>query len=220
MNTKTRTSANTTQVKSHHVHNDKIIEVISIVRERVIKFSDILDNCKVESEQEFYFDVFDYDDGYSFKWIRNFDDSLRESYLFYNAGHYQYGLFEINKKAFKNELEFYRNKGASKQVAFELTQRSFRNRINYAQRIFSGDEGFYTVSCEYLDHFNSLGFCDDTVIEETKEEMALHVARELEDEGYIIEGKPTPKNQHDQKIERFKDTLKRNLNLFTLGVKK
>lgn len=120
---------------------------------------------------------------------------------------------------FNYNYEFHRQHGASKQVARELVAFEKVRTASLLRDWYTDGWCWYGAKCEWNDYEDSVWGIDD-------EEYAAYVARtdilsqviyQVEQDGYIVIGQPTPEERHGPNgrwtLDGFRRHLKRNLNL-------
>lgn len=170
---------------------ETMVEVSVTTRPAVIQFSDILERVKVEPD-DFAEAPWDNSDGYEHEVI---DD---------NTDGESVGSFSDSRGKMKRVItkEFSdwgsAGRGASKQVQFEAHAKEVARSLRQIVKWYENGWSVWCVSCSYLGCSDSLcGIYDDDgdYVEEQKSEIAANVAAELEEQGYTVEGKPSPRNR-------------------------
>jgi len=110
---------------------------------------------------------------------------------------------------------WYRDNGASKQVAHEMVALSLRKRLDQLVKWYATDWEWWYCGGEYKGFSDGVGGIDDFdyAHDEVRRECAENIAHQLEQAGYVVTGKPTPDpaDTRQQKRDRFR----RNQTLFS-----
>lgn len=103
---------------------------------------------------------------------------------------------------------WYRDNGASKQVAREMVALSLRKRLAQLVKWYATDWEWWYCGGEYKGFSDGVGGIDDYdyAHDELRRECAESIAHELEQAGYIVAGRPTPDpaDAREQKRDRFR----------------
>lgn len=87
---------------------------------------------------------------------------------------------------------YYRQRGASKQVAKQLTARSMAKRREYISSVYANGYEAWGVSCDFQGFHDSIWGVDDYTYArgELSEEIALNVASEMQSAGFDVVNLP------------------------------
>lgn len=99
----------------------------------------------------------------------------------------------VVKVAFQQDTyDWYRERGASKQVAFELAAQAKQQIIDTIVGWYTNGWEYYVVSCEFNGANDSCGAVDglEYAQGDLSEEVANNVAAELEREGFTVTDRP------------------------------
>lgn len=103
---------------------------------------------------------------------------------------------------------WYRDNGASKQVAHEMVALSLRKRLAQLVKWYATDWEWWYCGGEYKRFSDGVGGIDDYdyAHDEVRRECAENIAHEMEQAGYIVAGRPTPDpaDTRQQKRDRFR----------------
>lgn len=187
---------------------------------RIIEFHDIVESCVVEYDQ-FADRPFDDTDCYNHTLAYAHDDDPNGFRLTYDNrrdGFCRGDRVVIVPDDF-GHYDYYRSRGASKQVARELTADQLRSIAEDIKRIYSDDWASYGITCDYLDVSDSLwgidGFDDaqhHAYLEECKVDVACEVADDLERSGrYRVVGRPDRRQEY---VQNRIWHVRQNVNLF------
>ena len=178
-------------------HGDKMLSVES--RPAEIDFSELLEATEIEDDDH-YEAPWDNRDGYDHNRTpvsRLHDNANYTEMQGYTSSHYYRENFIVAPKDGEDWglYEYMRQRGASRQVAAEAVAAQRRRIIAQLVQWLEHGWQWYCVTCNYEvlgeEYINSLGGIDDyDYARELKEEVALEVARELEEAGYTVTGKP------------------------------
>ena len=104
---------------------------------------------------------------------------------------------------------YYRERGASKQVAKQLTARSMAKRREYLTSVYANGYEVWGVSCDFQGFHDSIWGVDDYEYArgELSEEIALNIASEMQAVGFVVENIP-------DRCPNRRDTYRRNVHLF------
>ena len=110
---------------------------------------------------------------------------------------------------------WYRDNGASKQVAREMVALSMRKRLDQLVEWYANDWEWWYCGGEYKGCSDGVGGIDDYryAHDEVRRECAENIAHQLEQAGYIVKGKPIP-NAADARQQK-RDRFRRNRTLFS-----
>lgn len=105
--------------------------------------------------------------------------------------------------------------GCSKQVRFEAIARAKRKATEQLVQWYCNGWYIWLACAKHDDYSDYLGgIWDDDYSSDYVEECILecrrNVAGQMEDDGYIVEGKPRPANPYNR-IDSFRDRIRRNL---------
>ena len=110
---------------------------------------------------------------------------------------------------------WYRDSGASKQVAREMVALSMRKRLDQLRNWYEHGWEWWCCNVDFKGFTDGVGGIDDFdyANDEVRRECAENIAYELDRIGYIVAGKPTldPADAREQKRDRFR----RNRALFS-----
>ena len=108
---------------------------------------------------------------------------------------------------------YYRERGASKQVAKQLTARSMGKRREYLASVYANGYEVWGVVCDFLDFHDSVWGVDDYEYArgEMSEEIALNVASEMQSAGFDVVNLPDRCHLYQQ---NRRDNYRRNVHLF------
>lgn len=179
---------------------DKIVTVQTIVTEedRCIDYDDLLAAVRVEPD-EWYETPWEHCDGYEHtkRRIGYYDhDGVFESVNVARCGRYDTYLLEFDHRAekdFDDLYRYYRSNGASKGVAAEMVALSRRERMESLVNWYENGWEWWYVSAEYNGYeAMGCGGIDDYHYADTevRAECADELADALEEDGFIIIGKP------------------------------
>jgi hypothetical protein len=89
-------------------------------------------------------------------------------------------------------FDWHRGRGASRQVAAERVADQRRRQLDQLVKWYTDGWEWWGVTCEYADEGASVWGIDDAdyADEYVRDEIASEVARQLEDKGYTVTGKP------------------------------
>lgn len=194
-------------MKTYTIIDNKIIETTSVEYDRNIDFNDIIDSIEVEDESESFFDYCDSlrhklvrisnDDAERMEWCSSI---IRLSGILYKI--------EMDENLFDGIIEYYHNNGYSKQASFEKLAENKKNSLKMIKDIIKGKKEFYRLSINFNGlSTSSIGMIDEESINESKIDLAIEVAGQIEDIGFIIKNKPSAHSKKDS----FKLKLKANL---------
>lgn len=115
----------------------------------------------------------------------------------------------ISMERDKSGYNFYRQQGASRQVASEMVALARRKRIEQVCRWYSQGWEWWGVRGELKGCVASVWGIDDYDYANTEmcEEIAVELAGQLEDAGYVVTDKPEPKPQDKTWRYRWNKTL-------------
>ena len=104
---------------------------------------------------------------------------------------------------------YYRERGASKQVAKQLTTQSMAKRRAYLASVYANGYEAWGVSCDFRGFHDSIWGVDDYgfAAGEMSEEIALNIASEMQSVGFDIVNLP-------DRCPNRRDTFRRNVHLF------
>lgn len=183
---------------------DKIVVTKVWEADAVVKFDDLVEACEVENDDGFR-EPWKEHDGYDHTFVEGSDyenlvdragDDIKEATgrvcrSYRNGGN---GLVVLTDTG-EDEYRHFRAMGCSKQVAREKQAECQKRLLEQITRWREDGWYVYQVSCDFRDYSESV--CGvlvneefDDYLEETKVEMAYQVARAMEADGYVIEGKP------------------------------
>lgn len=186
------------------------------VESATIDFDDILAASQVEPDETMWGETpWESCDGYEHSVDKDHDIYSEEArgWCFSKcAGHY----VNIEIEWDHNLFEWYRERGATKQVAHEMVALSLRKRLDTLVDWYENGWEWWSVCCEYGDEIDSCHGIDDHdyAYNDIRLECALNVAHELEQAGYEVHGRP---EYNDAIAHRWlkRDRLKYNLRLFS-----
>ena len=120
---------------------------------------------------------------------------------------------EIKMEFDRDLFEWYRERGATKQVAHEMVALSLRKRLDTLVDWSTNGWEWWHVHCEYKDEIDSCHGIDDHdyAYNDVRLECALNVAHELEQAGYEVHGRP---EVDDASTRRFYRRAQLRLNLY------
>ena len=102
---------------------------------------------------------------------------------------------------------YYRERGASKQVAKQLTARSMAKRREYLASVYANGCEVWGVSCDFQGFHDSVWGVDDyeSARGEMSEEIALNVASEMQAAGFDVVNLPDrcPNRQRRRNVHLF-----------------
>jgi hypothetical protein len=194
-------------MKKYTIIENKIIETTSIEYDRNINFNDIINSIEVEPESESFFD---YCDSLRHELVRiSIEDAERmgrcNSIIRLSGIPYK---IEMDENLFDGVIEYYKNNGYSKQASFEKLAKNKKNSLKIIKDILNGKTEYYQLSISFMGFStSSIGMIDEDSINESKRDLALELAGQMEDIGFIIKNKPSPFSKKDS----FKLRLKTNL---------
>lgn len=174
---------------------DKLVTIETSVEDREIDFNDILDCVKVDPDDE-YRNPFEDSDCYAHTltkehWNENTERVKHANNRVYTDRCRGVGFIEP-ADLITTTVKYWRNLGASRQVAFELVARERQTLIDQIQSIYNNGVEYYYVHGEYKGCSDGVGGVDgyDYATGECRREVAENIACELEGEGHIITNKP------------------------------
>lgn len=179
---------------------------------QIINFADIAqsieyDDCNNEAPWESC-DGWDH----SIKWLStdsNYDIKYSRGYG-YSSANRQNFLITINDSDIIDKWGLTRRNGESKQVWLERIAKIKQNALNQLVRWYEEGWTWYRAFAEYDIYSDSIGGIDCyEYAEECATECALEVAAQMENNGYIVEGKPEP--VHYNYADVFKYRIQYNL---------
>jgi hypothetical protein len=180
---------------------DKIVITKVWETPAVVKFDDLVEACEVEPDNDFR-EPWKEHDGYEhdfrkIEYPEHDDMTLAAGWVSSRRGYGSYvqsGLIVLDDNC-EDTYQHYRALGYSKQVARERQAESKKRLLAQIARWYREGWYVYQVVCEFRDYSESL--CGilvdeefDDYLDEVKVEMAYEVAGQMEDHGYVIEGKP------------------------------
>ena len=182
----------------------------TVVQPRNVAFSDILDSVAVETDVAMDGEhPWNCCEGYQHevipenKW--SYHEGMRDSRAsvwFCRGTHY------IDVEPDGGLYEWYRTRGASKQVAAEMVALDVRRRVDVLVGWYRDGWEWWRVSGEFLGYSDSVGGVDDYEYASTfwRSEVALNIAWKMQKDGYLISG--MEKTQRDEKASlRYPDGL-------------
>ena len=182
-------------MRTYHRESDHVIRVDTRLFPAKVDFADILDSVEV-SPDEFADPPWDTCDG--LEYTRKRDGSI--------------------ELPWDSALEtFYRDRGASKQVAKELTARSLAHRREYFAGVYAYGYEVWQVCCDFQGFSASVCGVDDYTYatREVAEEIALEVVGEMQSAGFEVVNLPDRAHTYrENRRENRRDSLRRNVHLF------
>jgi hypothetical protein len=197
---------------------DHFVSVLTTVHvESVhVDFNEILESVVVEPDECYNETPWDMCDGYDHEAVptRNLDvrvDAAR-GYCWHD-GNRERVVITLDDHVDADLYDWYREQGASKQVAREMVALSMRKRIDQLKDWYENGWHWWWVHGEYRSYEDSVGGVDDYdyAVDSVREEIALNIAAALEDDDYIVTNKPEVPNENPGRLAR----LKHNRTLFS-----
>jgi len=110
---------------------------------------------------------------------------------------------------------WYRDNGASRQVAREMVALSLRKRLDQLVKWYTNGWEWWHCGGEHKGCSDGVGGIDDYryAHDELRRECAENIAHQLEQAGYIVAGRPTPSAADSRRQKR--DRFRRNRTLFS-----
>jgi len=193
----------TTEVESVHVYFDDILAAVEVSPDDLMGGETPWDWC----------------DGYvhTVERFSRFDEGRdtadqRRGYC-YSDGHRERIIIAVQWDA--DLYRWYRDNGASKQVAREMVALSLRKRLAQLVKWYTHGWEWWDCGGEYKGCADGVGGIDDYryAHNEVRRECAENIAHQLEQAGYIVAGRPTPDPADTRQQKR--DRLRRNQTLFS-----
>jgi len=129
-------------------------------------------------------------------------------------------LIELDDDDIINTWGHTRRAGESKQVWLERVARIKRSALDQLVKWYEDGWSYNYVRAEFGDYSDGCGgiLCDDTTdgikyLDTMVLESRHEVASQLEDNGYIVEGRPTGIRWSYNKIDHHRDRIRRNLDM-------
>lgn len=180
---------------------DKIVITKVWETSAVVKFDDLVEACEVESDDSYgepWKECCGYEHSFQkIEYPEHDDISHATGWVSGSRGYGNYrqsGLLTLDDDG-KDTHAHFRAQGYSKQVAREKTAESQKHILETLAKWYTDGWYVYCVNCDFRDY--SASVCGvqvneefDDYLDEVKVEMAFEVAGEMEDDGYVIEGKP------------------------------
>jgi len=186
-------------MKERIVQGDKIMTVTTtvMVEEREVDYNDLLDCVQVERD-DWCGAPWDNCDGYGHTITRlgyNHHEGLEESNssVYWDRARCIIEFDYAAESGFEDDYRYYRANGASKQVAFERVAQLRRERMDQLVEWYSNGWEYWVVTAEYNDFDAcSCGGIDDYDYAdgEMRNELAVELAGILEDNDFVVTGKP------------------------------
>lgn len=188
-----------------YVAPDDRQEAIDAIDEALtVDYADILEATRLEHDDSY--DPFDCD-GLEHELIRAEDNDMRQAnaYVYHGRSH-RFIVLEDTTSTY----DYFRARGASRQVAFEKQAETNRNIITAIKKYLQGDYTAYGIVCEYEGfHDSCWGFeGDDEYIESSKHEIASQVVYQMEKAGYTVTNQP----QAPSAVTRYSRANEQNVN--------
>jgi hypothetical protein len=117
-------------------------------------------------------------------------------------------VFEVPENT--DLFRWYRQHGASKQMAHEAVARSRQRTIETLKGWYQSGWEWWVTSCDFLDAHASVGGVDscDYASGDLAQEIADDVAGELERRGFTVTGRPDRRAEY---LKNRRESLRRNL---------
>jgi len=204
-----------TKVGDHFVHTTVMVTTETIE----VDFNDIVEAVQVDPDECFGETPWDMCDGYDHTATSiNRMDAHRyemESARGYcwHGGDRERVIITMAEHVDTDLFKWYRDQGASKQVAAEMVALSLRKRLDQLTHWYEHGWQWWYVHGQYRGYEDSVGGIDDYgyARDSVREEIAMNITAALEDDDYIVTNKPVVPNE-DPGRRAF---LKHNRNLFS-----
>lgn len=151
-----------------------------------VDYRDILAATRLEGDCDY--NPFDCD-GLEHDLVTANDDGMRDgnAYVYHNRRHRFIVLSDTT-----STFDYFRARGASRQVAFEKQAETNRAIIAQIKKYLTGDYAAYGIICEYEGYRDSCwGFeGDDSYLESSRHEIAGQVVYQMEKDGYTVTNQP------------------------------
>lgn len=191
-------------------------------RPRVIDYADILDAAEIVPDEDMG-PPWENCDGFEHKARRSIGQGESQDYQRRGYCHDSDGravLIELTTDD-SDDLEFYRERGASRQVAAELVAMDRRRRLDQLVKWYSHGWEWYGVTCEFYGRGDSIWGIDDYEYARTDvlPGIVAEVAGQLEEAGHVIINRPAPPRHLGRRMwtrEQQRAMYRRNLNLFNV----
>lgn len=173
---------------------DKIVtvETVVTVEERHIDYNDILESVEVVAD-DYGESPLDNCDGFEHELVKHtyHDHEDRDKYA-NNQVYVDRSRYYINLKDDNGLFRYYRERGASRQVAAELVAADKRRRIEYIKEIYENGYEAWGIKGEYNGYEASVWGVDDYDYAErdVRHEVAAEIVYQLEKDDYIVTNKP------------------------------
>lgn len=187
-------------------HNDTMAVITIEAHSAIIEWEDILNSVTIEPD-DCPETPWENCDGYDHRLI---PDSFHSDNAFNTF--WENGILRVVEMDYDTDLfNWYRERGASKQVADQLTRLSMRKRIEQLIDWYRNGWEWWQVRGEMHGCYASVGGIDDSNYANSlcRVEVALELAHELESLGYEVTGKP--------EVESSKEHYSQ-LNLFNMSI--
>lgn len=179
------------------VTDDKVIVITRREYDRIVQFDDILKEVKIEYDEAYNEAPWEASDGWEHN-IVSADRGAREDFV--NRRGYTYRGYhggavcvEIDDKIVIEEWGVNGYPGCSKQVRVEIIAQAKRNAIDQLAKWYSNGWDWFVVSGEYQGYISSVcGLDCYDYAEEVRCEVAGEIADQMEENGYVVEGRPAP----------------------------
>ncbi len=212
----TKTATTTIRTGDVLVHTTVTTEVESAH----VDFDDILAAVKVSPDESMSGEApWDWCDGFAHtaERLSRFDEGRdtadqRRGYC-YSDGHRERII--ITAQWDTDLYRWYRDNGASRQVAREMVALSLRKRLDQLVKWYTNGWEWWYCGGEYKGCSDGVGGIDDYryAHDEVRRECAENIAHQLEQAGYVVAGKPTPNGADTRQQKR--DRFRRNRTLFS-----
>ena len=190
-------------MKTTYTRHDDTMAIITIeAHSAIIQWQEVLDCIKVEPD-DYPETPWQHCDGYQHRLVLT-DGPEEDGFAsFIHERRWQ----KIEMQYDTDLFNWYRERGASKQVADQLTRQSMRKRIEQLIDWYRNGWEWWQVRGEMHGCYASVGGVDDFNYANSlcRVEVALELAHELEATGYEVTGKPAPESttEHYSQLNLF-----------------
>lgn len=194
---------------SEHQHRDGDTMVLVTVESRpaVIDYADIREAVQVTPDEGMSDTPWENCDGYDheLRLPKNDCETDSEACIHHEG---KYRIFSVPFDA--NLFNWFRQKGASRQVAREAVARSRQQTIEQLKKWYRDGWEWWAVSCDHLDESASVCGVDDYdyAVGDCADEIASEVAHNLEKKGYTVTNQP---DRNAGYLENRRGCLRHNL---------
>lgn len=191
-----------------------ISETIVETRNAVVDYEDVLDATEVVYDEYNADCPYKSGDDYDHKVCEVTHEGQLDSFSCYDDH-----IVILDRKYFDETYMFYREHGASKQVARELAAQSYRKITEQIVEWRSTGWEWYGVKCDFEGFVESVWAIDDYdyAYKEVRKEVAAEVVELLEEAGYTVINQPTEAvclNGKHWTREDQRRMYRRNIHLF------